>query len=254
MTTDPSSMRPFLRSLEARSCLDDRDRQAILDLPFMAVQVKPNRDFVRQDQHVTNSCFVLDGVVGSFKQDREGNRQIVAIFSDGDMVDLHSVVVPEALATLQALTTTTILQVPHSALRELAGNFPNIAEAFWRHCVVDAGILMEWVMNVGRRDAQTRLAHFFCELATRSARGTPEDGMVIPYPITQFQLSDILSLTAVHTNRTLQALRQARLVESVDRSMHRILDWAALLRRGDFDPAYLHLSDKPVAQPRLRAV
>lgn len=249
MTTDPSTMRPFLRSLEARSYLEDPERQAILDLPFTPMQVKPNRDFVRQDQRITHSCFVLDGVVGSFKQDHEGNRQIVSIFIDGDMVDLHSVVVPEAPAALQALTTTKILQVPHSALREIARKFPNIAEAFWRHCVVDAGILMEWVVNVGRRDAQTRLAHFFCELATRSVRGTPEDGMVIPYPITQFQLSDILSLTAVHTNRTLQALRQERMVETVDRSMHRILDWGALLRRGNFDAAYLHISDNPVAQP-----
>lgn len=247
MTTDPSSMRPFLRSLEARSPLGERERQAILDLPFTPVQVKPNLDFIRQDQHVTHSCFVLDGVVGSFKQDREGNRQIVAIFIDGDMVDLHSVVVPEALATLQALTTTTILQVPHSALRELARTFPNIAEAFWRHCVVDAGILMEWVINVGRRDAQKRMAHFFCELATRSARGTPEDGMLIPYPITQFQLSDILSLTAVHVNRTLQALRQARLLETVDRSFQRIVDWDRLALAGDFDATYLQLGgDTPI--------
>lgn len=244
----PSSMLPFLRTLEARSSLSAAERQAFLDLPFTPVQVKPNRDFVRQGQRVHHSCFVLDGVVGSFKQDPDGNRQIVSIFIDGDMVDLHSAVVPDALSALQALTTTTILQVPHDALLRAARDYPNLAEAFWRHCVVDAGILMEWVVNVGRRDARQRMAHFFCELAARAAHGEPQDGMVIPYPITQFQLSDILSLTAVHVNRTLQALRQARLLENVERSVHRILDWSRLASAGDFDAGYLHLGDAPKLQ------
>ena len=247
MTHDPSSMLPFLRTLEKRSNLSVEERQAILDLPFTPVQIRPNHDFVRESEPVTHSCFVLDGVVGSFKQDREGNRQIVSIFINGDMVDLHSVVVPEGMSYLQALTHTTILKVPHAALRDLARRYPNIAEAFWRHCVVDAAILMEWVINVGRRDAKARMAHFFCELASRSSVGEPGDGMVIPYPITQFQLSDILSLTAVHVNRTLQALRQAMLIESVERSQHRIVDWKGFATVGEFDPAYLHLGGKAEA-------
>jgi CRP-like cAMP-binding protein len=245
---DPSSMAPFLLTLEARSNLSAEERQAILNLPFVPAQARPNHDFVKQGQVLTHSCFVLDGVVGSFKQDRDGNRQIVSVFINGDMVDLHSAVVSEAPSALQALTSTTILQVPHSALLQLARDYPNIGEAFWRHCVIDAGILMEWVINVGRRDARKRMAHFFCELATRSAGGKPSDGMVIPYPITQFQLSDILSLTAVHVNRMMQALRQARLLESVERSKHRVLDWTGLACAGEFDPSYLHLADKQVAQ------
>ena len=65
--------------------------------------------------------------------------------------------------------------------------------------------------------------------------------MLIPHSITQFQLSDILSLTPVHINRTLQVLRKARLLESVERSMQRILDWEGLAGLGDFNSAYLRL-------------
>lgn len=247
MTTDPSAMLPFLRALEARSILSSEEQQAILGLPFTPQQIRANYDFIRQSEPLTHSTFILDGVVGSYKQDREGNRQIVALFINGDMVDLHSVVVPEAMAYLQALTTTTVLRVPHAALLELAHAHPNIAEAFWRHCVVDAAILMEWVVNVGRRDAKSRMAHFFCELATRSVEGPLRDGILIPYAITQFQLADILSLTAVHINRTLQGLREAKLIESDGRSMHRILDWKGLAKLGDFDPTYLQLDERPEA-------
>lgn len=244
-SSNPSALQPFLKRLEDRSVLGFDEQQAFLNLPFEAIQVRPNQDFVRQGEQLTNSCFVVEGVIGSFKQDLEGNRQIVAIFINGDMVDLHSAVVPEAPCALQALTDTKILKVPHVAIRHIAHKYPVLCEALWRHCVVDAGILMEWIVNVGRRDAKTRMAHFFCEIACRVAPDEPKDGMVIPYPITQFQLSDILGLTAVHINRTLQALRSEDLLESVERSMQRILDWDGLVAAGDFNPAYLHLDCVP---------
>lgn len=249
-SVSPPAMMPFLEKFETRTTFSDEERSAILGLPFVPVQVKPNHDFVRQGERVHHSCFVLNGLVGAFEQDRHGDRQITSIFVDGDTVDLHTVVLPEAISALQALTPSTILKVPHEPLREISRAYPKIAEAFWRECTVHAGILMEWVVNVGRRDARSRIAHFYCELACRSAREPPHDGMIIPYGITQFQLSDILGMTAVHVNRTLQGLRQEGLIESVDRSVQRIVDWSGLSEVGEFDPAYLRLGvdrDEPSA-------
>ena len=246
---DPRKMLTFLEKLQARSYLSSDEQQAFVNLPFEEIELKPNRDIARQGEKVTHSCFVAQGAVGYFKQGRHGTRQIVSIFIEGDMVGLHSAMIPDALAALGSLMPTTILRVPHSAVRQVARDHPNLAEAFWRHCVVDAGILMEWVANVGRREAKVRLAHFICELAWRAATDDePKDGMVIPYPITQFQLSEILSLTPVHINRILQALRQEALIETIDRSLQRVLSWRRLASVGDFDPHYLHLGDVSAAQ------
>ncbi|HXG80909.1 MAG TPA: Crp/Fnr family transcriptional regulator [Sphingomicrobium sp.] len=225
--------------MESRAEFSAEERRAFLGLPFTPVQVRPNHDFVRLGERVSHSTFVMDGVVGAFEQDRDGNRQITSIFIEADMVDLHTVVLPEAISALQALVPTTILQVPHSALRQIARGHPRIIEAFWRECSLHTSIALEWVVNVGRRDARTRMAHFYCELACRSSRGKPHDGMLIPYTITQFQLSDILGLTPVHVNRTLQSLRKSGLVESVEKSLHRVRDWRGLCEAGDFDPTYL---------------
>jgi CRP-like cAMP-binding protein len=234
-------MFPFLAKLETRSSFTAYERTAILGLPCRPQQVNANRDFVRQGEHVDHSTFVLEGVVGAFKQDSEGNRQIVSIYLNGDMIDLHTAVLPESSSALQALCPTMVLRVPHSAIRGVGLEHPMVQEAFWRECVVDAGILMEWVINVGRRNARTRLAHFLCELAFRITRATPEDGAMLPYPITQQQLADILSLTSVHVNRTLKSLRRDGAVEMVERSILRILDWNMLATLGEFDPYYLHI-------------
>ena len=236
-----SSMMPFLQKLEGRSELSREEREVILDLPFHPLHVAANQDFVQQGEEVTHSCFVLEGIVGTFGQNKRGERQITAVFMGGDMIDLNTVVEPKAIAALQALVPTTILQVPHTALRNAARQHGNIAEAFWRECVIDASVLNEWVMNVGRRDARSRLAHLFCEIACRTGRKDAVDGYSFPFPITQFQLADMLGLTPVHVNRTLKGLREDRLVEVVHRTV-RILDWDRLTKIGEFDPTYLRLS------------
>ncbi len=242
----PSTMLPFLEKLEVRSLLTEEERQVVLDLPFHPRHVQANQDFVQQGEEVTHSCFVLDGMVGTFGQNKRGERQITSVFLGGDMIDLNTVVVPQAIADLQALTPTTILQVPHSALRRAAAQFPAVAEAFWRECVINAAILNEWVVNVGRRDARSRLAHLLCEIACRSGRTRIDDGFSFPFPITQNQLADMLGLTAVHVNRTLKGLRDDRLVDLVHRTVH-ILNWSRLTQIGEFDPTYLRLdgSDEP---------
>jgi CRP-like cAMP-binding protein len=236
----PSSMTPFVEKLETRSLLTDEERQVLLDLPFHPRHVASNQDFVQQGETVSHSCFVLEGMVGTFGQNKRGERQITSVFVNGDMIDLNTVVVPEAIADLQALIPTTILQVPHSALRRAAGRYPGIAEAFWRECVIDAAILNEWVVNVGRRDARARLAHLLCEIACRTGRRLVTDEYSFPFPITQNQLADMLGLTAVHVNRTLKGLREDRLVDILHRTV-RIMNWRRLAQIGEFDATYLKL-------------
>ncbi|XHR99056.1 hypothetical protein ACFB49_06510 [Sphingomonas sp. DBB INV C78] len=158
------------------------------------------------------------------------------------MVDLHSVVVPKASSALQALSVVTILRVPHVALREMTRLHPAIAEAFWRECVVDAAVLAEWVVNVGRRDARGRLAHLICEIAYRIEGAGHSVGLFVPFPVTQGQMADMVGLTPVHVNRMLKRLRDDEVVD-VRSGTIRILDWTRLLDVADFDPAYLHLPE-----------
>lgn len=239
--SDPSPLQPFLDKLVSRSNLDAAEQRAILALPARPEQVQTNRDFVRQGERVHHACFVVAGLVGRFGQNRDGSRQITAVHIPTDMVDLHSVVAPDACSALQALSVATILRVPHEALREAARRYPAIAEAFWRECVVDAAVLAEWVVNVGRRDARTRLAHLMCEIACRVEGVGEKTGFEFHFPATQVHLADMTGLTSVHVNRSLRILRDDNIVDVRDR-MVRVLDWNRLVEIGDFDSDYLRLA------------
>src|SRR2546430_648106 len=56
--------------------------------------------------------------------------------------------------------------------------------------------------RLGRRAAQTRLAHFLCEVTYRlqlSGSGARDE---FEFPLTQRELADLLGLSPVHVNRT----------------------------------------------------
>lgn len=243
------NLQRFLDRLTSRSVLSEPEQQAILNLPAHAAQVRANRDFVRLGEIVDHACVIVEGVAGRFGQNVQGARQITALHIAGEMADLHSVVQPRGCSALQALSTVTILRVPHRALRAAAARHPAIAEAFWRDSSVDAAILSQWVVNVGRRDARTRIAHLLCEMAVRYKGDAAGNEIVFEFPVTQFHLADATGLTAVHVNRTLKALRDAGLAVISGRTVH-ILDWGELVTVGEFDPAYLQIDIKP--EERLR--
>lgn len=221
-----------------------------LALPTHAVQVQKNRDYVGLGETVSHACYVVAGLMGRFDQNSRGERQITALHIPGDMPDLHSVVQPKATSALQALTTSTVLRIPHSAVRQLAGAQPAIGEALWRDTMVDSMILAQWVVNVGRRDAKTRLAHLFCEMSCRYG-GLPDGGSVTcKLPMSQNQLADAAGLTAVHVNRSLMALKNEG--TTFKGGTLRISDWDHLAEIGDFDPGYLQMDVRP--EERIRIV
>jgi CRP-like cAMP-binding protein len=242
-----SAIQLFVARLASRSVLTDEERSALLGLKGEVKQVPPHVDFVRQGEQVDHSCLVVEGLVGRFGQNSDGARQITCLHIPGDMADLPSVVCPKSAWGLSALTSTTVLHLPHAELRRTAARYPGIAEAFWRDCVVDGSIYSEWVVNIGRRSALARLAHLFCEMAIRYERAGQGSRQALPLPITQTDLGDATGLTSVHVNRTLKELK-ARSLITAKAGKITIHDWDQLLAIGDFDDAYM-LLDGP--SPRI---
>ncbi|RUZ74960.1 helix-turn-helix domain-containing protein, partial [Mesorhizobium sp. M7A.F.Ca.US.003.02.2.1] len=102
-----------------------------------------------------------------------------------------------------------------------------------------AAIYREWVTNVGRREAYTRMAHILCELIFRLRSVGRIQDHVADLPITQAALGDALGLSTVHVNRMLQELRRRGLIATTGPRVQ-ALDWPGLTRAGDFETTYLH--------------
>ncbi|MDO7841920.1 Crp/Fnr family transcriptional regulator [Sphingomonas immobilis] len=242
MPDENTGLALWLDRLTLRSDLNEEERAAVLALPGNLVFVKSNRDFVNLGEHVDRACLIVEGMAGRFGQARSGERQITALHIPGDMADLHSVALPKAATALQSIGECTIYRVAHANIRDLARRHPALAEAFWRDCVVDAAILSEWALVLGRLSADARVAHLLAELSCRFGIGECRDGRAFDWPLTQAQLGDATGLTPVHVNRMLRVLREAGAVDVKPKRVT-ILDWKRLCTIGQFDPRYLHLEE-----------
>jgi CRP-like cAMP-binding protein len=230
----------MLRKLRLWVNLTPEQEAALLDLPQSVRTIDKQEVIVREGDDVSHCWVGLSGYCVRFKYVGSGGRQIVSIHMKGDLVDLHNALLGVADHGVQTLTECKMAKLPIEAVQQLSDNDPAIKDALWFDTLVDASIHREWVANVGRRDAPTRIAHLLCEFALKlDAIGL--DQLEYELPMTQDQLADATGLTAVHVNRVLQALEADGLIERVTPKSVIIGDWQRLAAAGDFHSDYLHL-------------
>ena len=243
-----STLEPMVRNLSYRAVLDAEDRRAILNLPCTVKMIERLHYIVRERERATHACVMLSGYSVRSKVVGDGNRQIVAIHLKGDAVDLHNSILDIADHSVQALVSSKVAMIPRDAILRIAEKRPKVGLAMWRETLVDGSISREWVANVGRRDAKTRLAHLLCEFAVRmKVAGLAEENH-FELPMTQEQLADTTGLTSVHVNRTMRAMESEGLIKRPNPRAVTYDDWRRLAEVGDFDTNYLHL---PPNEPAL---
>jgi CRP-like cAMP-binding protein len=128
---------------------------------------------------------------------------------------------------------------------ELFRRHPWVGAALYWELSQEEALVAEHLVNIGRRDAYTRLGHLFAELFWRlDAVGLVQD-YAYDFPLNQTLLADALALTPVHVSRTLQRLRQDGLIE-LNGQQIAILDLQRLEKAVHFEAAYLHLIGMPI--------
>ena len=240
MHSEKHPLSAFLRDVVAHERLNEDDRNAILDLPYRVRKLDAGSYLVREGSLPAQCSVLVEGYAYRQKMTGEGSRQILAVCIPGDAVDLQNIFLDISDHSVQMLTRGTVADIPREPLQQLVLTRPQIGRAVIQLTLVEASILREWVVNVGRRDARERIAHVLCEFAVRlEARGLiAYNGFELP--MTQEQLADATGLTSVHVNRVLKGLEADGLISRRRRNIH-FPDWRALQDVGDFSRAYLHL-------------
>jgi CRP-like cAMP-binding protein len=218
--------------------LDSADQVALSSLPCRLSKADAGRYLVRDGDKPSEMSVVLKGFAFGSRRTGDGTRLIFAIYMRGDFINLETAVAVTADYSIQALTKVDIGSTPYDAVLDLAARHPAIGRAFWCDTLADALIAREWMVSLGRRTARQRVSHFICEMGYRQQEAGLGDGRQLLWPFTQEQIADVVGLTSVHVNRTIQSLRVANLI-STGRKVISIIDREALRCVGDFHPEYL---------------
>lgn len=234
--------------LESRTPLPEKDRQAILALPYTLKSLAPGSYAVREGETPTSCGVLVSGFAYRQKLTGDGGRQILSIHIPGEALDFQNIFLEVADHSVQMLTRGHLAVIPRDELQELARTSAPVAHAILVSVLVEASIFREWILNIGRRDAKSRLAHMLCELAVRlDAHGLADD-MGYHLPMTQAELADALGLTPVHLNRVIRSLEVDGLINRSKRDIT-FPDWERMRDLADFNDRYLHLPKEQSGEP-----
>lgn len=226
----------------ARSSITHEDAARIYKLPYFT-RILEAGDYVYRYDETPNQCSILvSGFTHRHKLSILGHRQIVAINIPGEFLDLQQLYIKDYDSNVQALTRCEIATISHTAIRQLVTECPSIGHKLTVFSLIELSLAREWMLNIGRRDGRTKIAHFLCEFAMRLDRQELLEGKAYELPMTQEQLGDTVGLTAVHVNRMIKGLVKDGLVERSRRGIT-IPNWPRLVREAGFDSSYLHLND-----------
>ena len=185
-------------------------------------------------------ALLLSGIAARRKDMRDGRRQYTELHVPGDFTDLHSFTLKYLEHDIVALSDCSFALVPHENLKKITERHPHLTRVLWFSTNVDASIHREWVVSLGSRSAIARMAHLFCEMYVRLEMVGLTRGDSYDLPISQQELGEMLGITSVHSNRTLQQLRKRGLIDFAG-GLVTIRDVAALKQIAEFDASYLYL-------------
>src|SRR3569832_121069 len=237
-------LRPLFLKLDCRDQISEDERKALVDRVGPLVRFRANTDLVREGDRPDHSTLLVNGFTTRYRVLNQGQRQITAIHIPGDFVDLLSFPLKEMDHSVGALTDCDVVTMSHRALVEITEQYPHLTRLLWLSTLLDGAIHREWLVGIGRRSATQQLAHLVCEFFERLRIVELVDGTSFRFPVTQAQLADVLGMSAVHVNRTLQELRAQRFFTWEGAMIH-ITDWDGLQSFAEFDPLYLHVRQEP---------
>ncbi|HEX7947205.1 MAG TPA: Crp/Fnr family transcriptional regulator [Phenylobacterium sp.] len=231
----------LFRRLQRRDpAITDAERQALVAAVSHEIEVEADQDIVRQQQMADSAHLLMSGWACRYTTLGGGRRRIQSLCLGGDFIDLQAFTLKRMDHSAVALTPCRLAVIPHARLREISETMPHLTRLLWLLTVVDAAINRQWLLGAGQRSALERLAHLLCEVFTRLEVGDLNDGQSFQLPLTQAELGDTLGISLVHANRVVGELRSRGLVSWRGEQVT-ILDWPALTKLAEFDPAYLEL-------------
>jgi CRP-like cAMP-binding protein len=125
---------------------------------------------------------------------------------------LRSLFLRDADHSFAAVTDLVLSEVSRQQMIDTFRRLPPLGAAILWATARDEAMMVEHLVNIGRRSGMVRTAHLLLELRQRlQLVGLATEGG-FDCPLNQYLLADALGLTAIHLNRVLRQLREQHLV------------------------------------------
>ena len=229
---------PLTHRLAQLMVLSPEETRLLEELQATTRPVRRAREIVSEGRPYDSLFVLIEGFSIRYRILHDGRRQVLNIVLPGDLIGFPGCFFETALYSITALSDVRVAPVPFARLLGLFETHARLATAIFWSFSREAAMYAEHLIDVGRRSALERVAHFLLELLTRLQVIGLADANSYRLPLTQEVMGDALGLSVPHVNRTLRQLRDDGLVAIEDQRVV-INDFDGLSALADFEHSYL---------------
>lgn len=150
---------------------------------------------------------LLDGWAASSLTFASGARQLLKIHLPGDMIGMPSLALQQAGDSVVALTQVELSVISRQSLGQLFERSPRLAAILFLISQEERVAGMDRLASIGATEAVHSLAALLLHIHDRVRRSDPDIGDSFDMPLSQDDIADLIGITTVHLNRTLQHMR-----------------------------------------------
>jgi len=195
------------------------DKEGIDQLDKLIKRSKPlqrNQYLYRAGDHFRYIFVVRAGSVKTYTISQNGEQQITGFHLPGELIGLDGVGTDRHCCDAQTLETTSMCQIPFAQLEELSLTVPGLQRQLHRLMSKEFVSEQHMLLQLGKMNAEQRLASFLVNLSVRSAqRGFSSTEFNLS--MTRANIGNYLGLAVETVSRQFTQFQEKGLISAVRR-------------------------------------
>jgi len=202
-------------------------------------KIPQGQTIISDEEPVDFFANVISGAVKLTKTLPDGRQQIVGLLFAPDF--LGRAYSRNNPYTAEAATEVEICTFPNAAFERLVGEHQGLQARLFQHTLDELDAARDWMLLLGRKTAEEKVASFLHMLARRSLllgcqhKSAPEMAS-FELPLTRADMADYLGLTIETVSRQLTRLKTSNVIRFSSNRLIMVPDMAKLTQVAGLDP------------------
>ncbi|MCM2292880.1 Crp/Fnr family transcriptional regulator [Allorhizobium sp. BGMRC 0089] len=172
-------------------------------------KIESGEEVIGQGEEIESYSNILNGVVKLSKMMADGRQQIVGLQFAPDFMGRPFL--KESSLTAEAATDAEICLFPRAVIDRIVNDAPDFEHKLHQQSLKELDEAREWMLTLGRKTAQEKVASFLYLIATHIDPLTPFR-KTFDLPLSRADIADFLGLTIETVSRQMTKLRKEGII------------------------------------------
>ncbi|MEO1026705.1 MAG: Crp/Fnr family transcriptional regulator [Pseudomonadota bacterium] len=225
-------------SIRHSSLCSALNSEEIMDLNAIASRKRldAGQTFLFEGDSARSFANVTDGVAKLVRGAEDGRSQIVGLLFPSDFLggSLGSGAVNKTPHAIEAVSQIELCIFPRPKFEDLLHKYPSLEFKLLNRTMSELQIAREWMVLLGRKTAEERVATFLLHVAEKMKNVTCKGQGSFDLPLNRADIADYIGLTLETVSRQISRLKKDGIIQIEGAKHITFIDEEALKRRANF--------------------